>query len=180
MMYQIVVGLNYIHSNGFFHRDLKPDNILVQKNLILKISDFGLIREIRSMPPYTEYVSTRWYRAPECILRSWGYNAPVDIFALGAIMAELYMLYPLFPGESELHQFEKVAEVLGTPSNIEWSDAYRLSDRWGYNMPNIQGKGIHSYLPNASEEGIDLIKRMLQWNPKRRPTTKDILKHPFF
>ena len=161
MMYQIVVGLNYIHSNGFFHRDLKPDNILVQKNLILKISDFGLIREIRSMPPYTEYVSTRWYWAPECILRSWGYNAPVDIFALGAIMAELYMLYPLFPGESELHQFEKTAEVLGTPSNIEWSDAYWLSDWWGYKMPNIQGKGIHSYLPNASEEGIDLIKRML-------------------
>lgn len=98
LMYQLLKGTEYIHKNGFFHRDLKPDNVLVSDNKFLKISDFGLIREIKSAPPYTEYVSTRWYRAPECVLRSRGYNAPVDVFALGCIMAELYTLFPVFPG----------------------------------------------------------------------------------
>jgi serine/threonine protein kinase len=106
IMYQLVIGVEYIHKNGFFHRDLKPDNILITDDLKVKISDFGLIRECKSAPPYTEYVSTRWYRAPECVLRSRGYNAPVDIFALGTIMAELYMLFPIFPGQSELDQMQ--------------------------------------------------------------------------
>lgn len=97
-----------MHKHGFFHRDLKPDNLLVQNNSIVKISDFGLVREIKSLPPYTEYISTRWYRAPECVLRSRGYNYPVDVFALGCIMAELYMMKPLFPGASELDQMNKI------------------------------------------------------------------------
>jgi len=129
IMYQLCIGIQYIHSNGFFHRDMKPDNILCNSDLIVKISDFGLLKEIKSMPPYTEYVSTRWYRAPECVLRSRGYNSPVDVFALGCIMAELFMLFPLFPGKSELDQMEKLCEVLGTPSRAEWPDAYRLSER---------------------------------------------------
>ena len=95
--YQILQGLNYIHKNGFFHRDMKPENILVTGDRV-KIADFGLAREIRSRPPYTEYVSTRWYRAPEVLLRSPYYSAPIDLFALGAIIAELYTLRPLFPG----------------------------------------------------------------------------------
>lgn len=83
IMYQLVIGIEYIHKNNFFHRDLKPDNILIADDLKIKISDFGLIRETKSSPPYTEYVATRWYRAPECVLRSRGYNSPVDIFAVG-------------------------------------------------------------------------------------------------
>ena len=106
IMYQLVIGVEYIHKNGFFHRDLKPDNILITDDLKVKISDFGLIRDIKSAPPYTEYVSTRWYRAPEWVLRSRGYNSPVDVFAIGTIMAELYMLYPIFPGQSELDQMQ--------------------------------------------------------------------------
>ena len=91
-----------MHKHGFFHRDLKPENILYsKKDGIIKLIDFGLAREIRSRPPYTDYVSTRWYRAPELLLHSTNYNSPVDIFALGCIMAELYMLKPLFNGTSE-------------------------------------------------------------------------------
>ena len=90
-----------MHKHGFFHRDLKPENLLIKDNVI-KISDFGHSREIRSKPPFTDYVSTRWYRAPEILLKSTNYNAPIDIFALGAIMAELYILKPLFPGNSEV------------------------------------------------------------------------------
>lgn len=94
-----------MHKHGYFHRDLKPENILYSnKDGYIKLIDFGLAREIRSRPPYTEYVSTRWYRAPELILRATVYNSPVDIFALGCIMAELYMFKPLFNGSSELDQ----------------------------------------------------------------------------
>jgi serine/threonine protein kinase len=90
IIYQMVLGLAYIHKNGFFHRDLKPENILISDNHV-KIIDFGLAREIRSRPPYTDYVSTRWYRAPELVLRADNYNSPVDMFAVGCIMAELYL-----------------------------------------------------------------------------------------
>lgn len=82
----------------------------------LKIGDFGLAREIRSMPPYTDYVSTRWYRAPELLLRSTNYSAPVDMFAAGVVLAELYNMRPLFPGNSEIDQMYKICSVMGSPS----------------------------------------------------------------
>jgi serine/threonine protein kinase len=82
----------------------------------VKLADFGLAREIRSRPPYTDYVSTRWYRAPELLLRATVYNSPIDIFACALIMAELYMLRPLFPGNSEIDQLYKICAVLGSPS----------------------------------------------------------------
>ena len=91
-----------MHKHGYFHRDLKPENILINKENVIKLCDFGLAREIRSRPPFTDYVATRWYRAPEIILKSPNYNSPVDIFALGCIMSELYTFKPLFPGSSEM------------------------------------------------------------------------------
>lgn len=86
MIYQMASGLAHMHKIGFFHRDLKPENLLIYNNVV-KLCDLGLAREIRSRPPFTDYVSTRWYRAPELLLRSTNYNSPVDIFALGCIMA---------------------------------------------------------------------------------------------
>ena len=96
-------GLAYIHKQGFFHRDLKPENMLYHEATdSIKLADFGLAREIRSKPPYTDYVSTRWYRAPELIMRATAYSSPVDMFAAGCILAELYIMRPLFPGTSEI------------------------------------------------------------------------------
>lgn len=115
IMYQTLLGLAYVHKQGFFHRDLKPENLMVHQD-ICKIADFGLAREIRSKPPFTDYVSTRWYRAPEILLRSTNYNSPVDIFAMGCIMAELYNLRPLAPGTNENDQMFKFCTALGTPS----------------------------------------------------------------
>lgn len=89
-----------MHRHGYFHRDLKPENML-EYNKTVKLADFGLAKETKQRPPFTEYVSTRWYRAPEVILRSAKYGPPIDIFAIGAIMAELYRNIPLFPGNSE-------------------------------------------------------------------------------
>jgi protein kinase len=94
---------------------MKPENLLNSGDVV-KVADFGLAREIRSRPPYTDYVSTRWYRAPENLLRATVYNSPVDIFATGCIMAELFMLRPLFPGNSEIDQMYKICAVLGSPT----------------------------------------------------------------
>ena len=109
-------ALQYIHRQGFFHRDLKPENLLVAPDMTVKIIDFGIAREIRSKPPYTEYVSTRWYRAPEMLFRFSTYSAPVDIFAVGCIVAEMYLGRPLFLGSSELDQISKITSVLGSPA----------------------------------------------------------------
>lgn len=115
IIYQTLQALAYMHRHGFFHRDLKPENLL-EINGTVKIADFGLVREIRAKPPFTEYVSTRWYRSPEVLLRSRNYNSPMDMFAIGAIMAELYRMSPLFPGSTERDQLNKIFQVLGTPS----------------------------------------------------------------
>jgi len=90
-----------MHKQGYFHRDLKPENLLYYEHTV-KIADFGLAKEVSAPPPMTEYVSTRWYRAPEVLLRSPKYGAPIDVFAVGAIMAELFTMRPLFPGQNEI------------------------------------------------------------------------------
>ena len=118
LSYQLLQALVYMHKHGFFHRDMKPENVLVHGNT-LKVADFGLAREIRSKPPYTDYVSTRWYRAPEVLLRAPHYSAPIDTWAVGTIMAELFTLRPLFPGTSEADQIYKITSVLGTPSRFK-------------------------------------------------------------
>ena len=94
---------------------MKPENVLIQKKTTVKLGDFGLVKEIRHPTPFTEYVSTRWYRAPENVLGSRSYNYPVDVFALGCIMAELYTGYPLFPGENEAEQLAYMMEIKGVP-----------------------------------------------------------------
>ena len=106
-LFQIFHGLAYMHKEGYFHRDLKPDNLLV-KGTTVKIADLGLAREIDSQPPYTEYVMTRWYRAPEVLLGSQGYSSKVDMWSMGAIMTELFTFSPLFPGKNALDQMAKI------------------------------------------------------------------------
>jgi len=178
-IYQTVTGLAYMHKHGFFHRDLKPENLLVQKDIV-KIADFGLAREIRSRPPYTDYVSTRWYRAPEILLKSVNYNSPVDIFALGCIMAELYMLGPLFNGTSETDQIYKVCSVLGTPSVNSWSEGHRLAAQMGFTFPQFSPVPLSNIIPNASTEALQLMSEMLKYDPSKRPTAQQVLQHPYF
>ena len=149
IMFQITKGLNFIHKSGFFHRDLKPENILIDKNMNIKIADFGLAREIRSQPPYTQYVSTRWYRSPEILLQSLNYNSPVDVFALGCIFAELYLQRPLFDGNSEIDQLNKICSVLGTPK-LSWTEGYKLSGQLGFIFPSKKKQSFTKLIPNMS------------------------------
>ena len=177
--YQILQGLNYIHKNGFFHRDMKPENILVTGNRV-KIADFGLAREIRSRPPYTEYVSTRWYRAPEVLLRSPYYSAPIDMFALGAIIAELYTLRPLFPGSSEADEVVKMCSILGTPTQQSWSEGIRLASNMSFRLPQYAPVPLSKIVTGAGQEGLDLIQSLCAWDPNKRPTCSQALQMPFF
>jgi serine/threonine protein kinase len=119
-------GVGYIHKRGYFHRDLKPENLVLRGDECLKITDFGIIKEQASVKfaPCTEYIATRWYRAPEVVLRSKVYDSKIDIFAIGCIMAEMYSLVPLFPGSSEMDQLRKLCQVLGTPSQDKWPEGY--------------------------------------------------------
>ena len=180
IMHQTLLGLSFMHKYGFFHRDMKPENLLLTKN-ILKIADFGLAREIRSVPPYTEYVSTRYYRAPECILKSTNYNSPIDIWGLGCIMAEMYTHpQPLFCGANEKEVLFRICSILGTPTHDTWNDGIRQANIIGMKFPTCPGTDLEKIIPEASSEAIDLMKQMIQWDPNKRATAKNLLKHPFF
>jgi len=179
MVYQTALGLAYMHKHGFFHRDLKPENLLVHKDYV-KIGDFGLAREIRSRPPYTDYVATRWYRAPEILLKSTNYNSPVDIFALGCIMAELYTLSPLFRGTSDTDQLYKICSILGTPSQNSWPEGHKLATQMGFNFPQFAPVQLNTIIPNASEEALQLISDMLKYDGQKRPSAQQVLQHPYF
>jgi len=180
IMHQTLLGLSFMHKYGFFHRDMKPENLLLTSNK-LKIADFGLAREIRSVPPYTEYVSTRYYRAPECILKSTNYSSPIDIWALGCIMAEMYLHpQPLFCGSNEKEVLFKICSVLGTPTHDIWNDGIRQANIVGIKFPTCPGTELEKIIPEASSEAIDLMKQMIRWDPNKRATAKNLLNHPFF
>ncbi|XP_061777902.1 serine/threonine-protein kinase MAK isoform X2 [Nerophis ophidion] len=178
--YQILQGLSFIHKHGFFHRDMKPENLLCMGPELVKIADFGLAREIRSKPPYTDYVSTRWYRAPEVLLRSSTYSSPIDLWAVGCIMAELYTLRPLFPGNSEVDEIFKICQVLGTVKKLDWSEGYHLASAMNFRFPQCVPTPLKTLIPNASSEAIALMKDLLQWDPKKRPTAVQALRYPYF
>ncbi|XP_041106070.1 serine/threonine-protein kinase ICK-like [Polyodon spathula] len=180
IMYQILQGMAFIHKHGFFHRDMKPENLLCMGPELVKIADFGLAREIRSRPPYTDYVSTRWYRAPEVLLRSTNYSSPIDQWAVGCIMAEIYTLRPLFPGSSEVDTIFKICQVLGTPNKNDWSEGYQLAAAMHFRWPQCVPSNLKTLVPNASSEAIHLMRDMLQWDPKKRPTASQALRYSYF
>ncbi|XP_064212355.1 serine/threonine-protein kinase MAK isoform X5 [Tribolium castaneum] len=180
MLYQILQGLAFIHRHGFFHRDLKPENILCSGPDLIKIADFGLVREIRSRPPYTDYVSTRWYRAPEVLLHSTTYSSPIDLWAVGCIAAEIYTFRPLFPGTTETDQLYKICAILGTPDRKQWPECYQLAGAVGFKFPYFTKTPLGDVVPQANAAAIDLMDSFLSWNPAHRPTAQSALKHQYF
>eukprot|EP00755_Sulcionema_specki_P006075 Sspe_Gene.34478::Locus_16758_Transcript_1_1_Confidence_1.000_Length_1321::g.34478::m.34478/K08829/MAK; male germ cell-associated kinase len=179
IMYQLMQAVACMHKLGFMHRDLKPENLLLRGD-VAKLADFGLAKEIRARPPFTEYVSTRWYRAPEVLLQHKAYNSPIDIWAAGCIMAELYTLRPLFPGSSESDELFKITSVLGTPDHKIWSEGLSLAKSMGFSFPQMVPTSLQQLLPNASPIAIDFIYKMLQWDPEARPKAFQCVQHPFF
>ncbi|KAF9406140.1 hypothetical protein HW555_013381 [Spodoptera exigua] len=180
IVYQVLQGLAHMHRHGFFHRDLKPENLLCAGPELVKIADLGLAREVRSRPPYTDYVSTRWYRAPEVLLHDTRYGAPIDLWALGCIMAELYTCRPLFPGNSEIDQLHKICGVLGTPDRDDWPEGYVLADALRFRFPSSAGVPLARVVPSASPPALALLTSFMRYAPRDRPTAPQALRFPYF
>ena len=181
MMYQLVIGVYFMHSTNIIHRDLKPSNILLKRNCDLKICDFGMARELENNIVLTDYVITRWYRAPEVLLSLNNYGKPVDIWSIGCIFAELLARKPFIPGRNFLYQIKKIFEIIGTPSK---EDIIEISGEIGYkfisSIPFVPQPNWNDMLQKANATEVDLLSKMLTFNPKKRITIDECVKHPYF
>lgn len=193
-IYQILCGVKYIHSADVIHRDLKPGNILCTVNGCLKICDFGLARGVakqfvnkNSKPnEITNYVATRWYRAPELILSNNEYTKSVDMWSVGCILAEFYGRRPIFMGKDSIHQVYEITKILGTPSR-SLLVKYGTLKAWNlfghnsnHNLDNLKsGMPWSTVYPMASATALDLIDKLLQWEPESRLNVLQSLEHQF-
>ncbi|GLJ18521.1 hypothetical protein SUGI_0329210 [Cryptomeria japonica] len=179
-LYQILRGLKYIHSANVLHRDLKPSNLLLNANCDLKICDFGLARITSETDFMTEYVVTRWYRAPELLLNSSDYTAAIDVWSVGCIFMELMNRTPLFPGRDHVHQLRLLTELIGTPTEADLgfvrSDNARRFIRQMHQYPR---QSFAEKFPHIHPSAIDLCEKMLTFDPTQRITVEDALAHPY-
>ncbi|KAJ2083972.1 hypothetical protein H4R24_000415 [Coemansia sp. RSA 988] len=208
--YQMLSGLDFIHRNGLFHRDIKPENVLIRRHIMpsgadgntsivveAKIADFGLVHDLDFSRPLTDYISTRWYRAPEVLLNCPNYSMPIDVWAVGTIISELATLHPLFPGHNQIDQLRRIFEVLGTPrisaptpgtcgdegehsatsadggTTGSWYEGAVYARKLGIAFIPSRRKPLHSVIPDVSAALTQLIDYLLVLNPANRPTAQD-------
>ncbi|XP_066452816.1 mitogen-activated protein kinase 12-like [Eleutherodactylus coqui] len=178
LLYQILRGLQYIHSAGIVHRDLKPSNLGVSENYEVKILDFGMARQTE--PEMTGYVVTRWYRAPEVILNWMHYNQTVDIWSVGCILAEMITGCVLFPGGDYFDELNKIIEVIGSPKP---SLINKMESKHAQNylklLPVKQKKNFKELFPTMSALETDLLEKMLDLDPEKRLSAVECLAHPY-
>lgn len=176
---QTLQGLEYLHLNWILHRDLKPNNLLVNSSGILKIGDFGLAKLYGSPNRInTHQVVTRWYRAPELLFGAKQYSVGIDMWAVGCILAELLLRVAFFPGESDLDQLMRIFQVLGNPTEENWPGLKSLSDYIEFKpFPSVPLKNIFTA---AADDLLDVIGGLLVLNPLKRLDCTQCLKMPFF
>uniref|UniRef100_A0A3P8WUZ8 Mitogen-activated protein kinase n=1 Tax=Cynoglossus semilaevis TaxID=244447 RepID=A0A3P8WUZ8_CYNSE len=184
-LYQLLRGLKYVHSANVIHRDLKPSNLLVNENCELKIGDFGMARGLRSNSEeshsfMTEYVATRWYRAPELLLSLNHYSLAIDLWSVGCIFAEMLGRKQLFPGKHYVHQLQLILSVLGTPpeSIIDAIRADRVRS-YVHSLPSRSAVPLAQLYPQAEAEALDLLGAMLRFDPRERISVTQALEHPY-
>lgn len=184
-LYQLLRGLKYVHSANVIHRDLKPSNLLVNENCELKIGDFGMARGLSSHPQesysfMTEYVATRWYRAPELLLSLNHYSLAIDLWSVGCIFAEMLGRKQLFPGKHYVHQLQLILSVLGTPPEglISTIRADRVRS-YVQSLPSRSAVPFAKLYPQTEPEALDLLGAMLRFDPRERISVTQALEHPY-
>jgi len=180
-LWQVLRALKYIHSAGVLHRDIKPSNLLINSTCDLKICDFGLARGVNTEEVnLTEYVVTRWYRAPEIMLSCKTYTFGVDVWSAGCILAEILLRKPIFPGEDYIHQLQIINDHLGNPSEEEMGFITSSQARkFIRSLPKKPGVPFEKLFHNQNPDTIDLLKRMLTFDPSRRISVDEALAHPY-
>ncbi|XP_058117792.1 MAPK/MAK/MRK overlapping kinase-like [Anopheles ziemanni] len=184
ILIQIIRGLEHLHRNGLFHRDIKPENILIKfvdgphRKEIVQLGDFGLVARITDPLPLQPYISTRWYRAPECMLTMGYYGPKIDVWAVGCCFYEMVTREALFPGEDERHMLDLIHEVLGTPSQSLLAK-FRMK-RESFHFERRQPKDFRSLVPLLSVGGVDVLKKTIVYLPEQRISTRKLLEHIYF
>ncbi|KAM5558270.1 cell division control protein 2 [Rosa sericea] len=180
-LYQILRGIAYCHSHRVLHRDLKPQNLLIDRRTnALKLADFGLARAFGiPVRTFTHEVVTLWYRAPEILLGSRHYSTPVDVWSVGCIFAEMVNQRPLFPGDSEIDELFKIFRILGTPNEDTWPGVSSMPD-FKSSFPKWPSKDLATLVPNLESAGVDLLCKMLCLDPSKRITARSALEHEYF
>ena len=179
-LFQILLAIKYCHSKRILHRDLKPQNLLKDKNGIIKVGDFGLARSFGvPIKTLTHEILTLWYRAPEILLGQKEYGTPVDIWSIGLIFYEMAHRKPLFAGDCEIDQLFKIFQMFGTPNEKTWPGITKLPEfKWTF--PQFRAKGIQAYNKNIDSVGLDLLSKMVQPDPSKRISAKQAFMHPYF
>ncbi|XP_067122798.1 cyclin-dependent kinase 1-like [Centruroides vittatus] len=179
-LHQILQAIVYCHQRRILHRDLKPQNLLIDQKGMIKIADFGLARAFGiPVRVYTHEVVTLWYRAPEVLLGSPRYSTPVDIWSVGCIFSEMANKRPLFHGDSEIDQLFRIFRTLSTPTEDIWPGVSQMPDykpifpRWKQNI-------LITNVPQLDTSGIDLLQKMLVYNPSERISAQAALTHSYF
>jgi len=180
-LYQLLKGVSYIHKFKILHRDLKPQNLLISREGILKIADFGLARGYGiPVKNYTHEVVTLWYRPPDVLLGSKNYLTTVDMWSIGCIFAEMINGKPLFTGVSETDQLKKIFKIRGTPTENHWPEAYKLPEWNSENFEQHPEDNLSKFVPKLDQEGLELLISMLQLDPEKRVSANEALNHPYF
>ena len=176
---QLLLGLEHLHINFILHRDLKPNNLLLNSAGRLKIADFGLAKFFGSPNrEYTHTVVTRWYRSPELLFGARGYGTGVDIWSVGCIIGEMLLRAPLFPGESDINQLVKIFNVLGVPKEEDWPEMKSLPTYM--EMRADRNFTLRTVFTAVSEDLLELLASCFEFDPNKRCTATSALQSSYF
>uniref|UniRef100_A0A667Z9M2 cyclin-dependent kinase n=1 Tax=Myripristis murdjan TaxID=586833 RepID=A0A667Z9M2_9TELE len=180
-LFQLLRGLAYCHRRKVLHRDLKPQNLLINEKGELKLADFGLARA-KSVPTktYSNEVVTLWYRPPDVLLGSTEYSTPIDMWGVGCIFYEMITGRPLFPGSTVEDELHLIFRILGTPTEETWPGITTSEEFKTYNFPRYHAEPLVNHAPRIDNDGHDLLSLLLQFEAKKRVSAEDALRHPYF